>query len=274
MLWAAVGTAIFIVIGLLIKIIQKIQDKKGRTLCKEKALIDIHCHILPDVDDGSHNMEETLQMLKIAEQSGTSTIIATAHYKHGTRQETEKLRDIFEQVKNIAKQHSLNISLYLGHEIYYTEDTLEDLEEERALTLAESRYVLIEFLPSVMYSEILNAVRKLKMAGYLPILAHIERYECLMSPKGEMYLKELKSSGAYFQINGRTLERRAQKRWCEKCLKKYNIDFIASDGHNRGERSPKINFASGWITRKFGYQMAETIFVKNPQKILEGRKMK
>lgn len=274
MLWTAAGTAIFIVIGLLMKIIQKRKDKKGRALCKEKRLIDIHCHILPDVDDGSHNMQETLEMLKMAEQSGTGAIIATVHYKHGTKQETENVRDVFEQVRNAAKQHSSNIQLYLGHEIYYTEDTLEDLDEKRALTLAESRYVLIEFLPSVMYSEILNAVRKLKMAGYLPILAHIERYECLMSPKGETYLKELKSSGAYFQINGRTLERRAQKRWCEKCLKKYNIDFIASDGHNRGERSPKINFAAGWITRKFGYQMAETIFVKNPQKILEGRKMK
>ena len=273
-LWTAAGTAIFIVIGLLMKIIQKRKDKQGRALCKEKRLIDIHCHILPDVDDGSHNMQETIEMLKMAEQSGTGAIIATVHYKHGTKQETENVRDVFEQVRNAAKQHSSNIQLYLGHEIYYTEDTLEDLDEKRALTLAESRYVLIEFLPSVMYSEILNAVRKLKMAGYLPILAHIERYECLMSPKGETYLKELKSSGAYFQINGRTLERRAQKRWCEKCLKKYNVDFIASDGHNRGERSPKINFAAGWITRKFGYQTAETIFVKNPQKILEGRKMK
>ena len=273
-LWTAAGTAIFIVIGLLMKIIQKRKDKQGRALCKEKRLIDIHCHILPDVDDGSHNMQETIEMLKMAEQSGTGAIIATVHYKHGTKQETENVRDVFEQVRNAAKQHSSNIQLYLGHEIYYTEDTLEDLDEKRALTLAESRYVLIEFLPSVMYSEILNAVRKLKMAGYLPILAHIERYECLMSPKGETYLKELKSSGAYFQINGRTLERRAQKRWCEKCLKKYNVDFIASDGHNRVERSPKINFAAGWITRKFGYQTAETIFVKNPQKILEGRKMK
>ena len=134
-------------------------------MCKEKRLIDIHCHILPDVDDGSHNMQETIEMLKMAEQSGTGAIIATVHYKHGTKQETENVRDVFEQVRNAAKQHSSNIQLYLGHEIYYTEDTLEDLDEKRALTLAESRYVLIEFLPSVMYSEILNAVRKLKMAG-------------------------------------------------------------------------------------------------------------
>ncbi|MDO4454874.1 MAG: hypothetical protein Q4B90_10345 [Eubacteriales bacterium] len=274
LLFAAVGAAALAAAALLILMIQKKKDEKGRILCKEKRLIDIHCHILPGIDDGSKNMEETMEMIKIAEKSGVSAIISTVHYKSGMGQENEEIKTIFEKVKKEAEQHFPNLQLYLGNEIYYTEETAEDLAEGKALTLAQSRYVLIEFVPSVMYSEILNAVRKLKMAGYFPILAHIERYECLLDKKGAEHLEGLKKAGAYFQVNGRTFERKHTRKWCGRCLKNYGIDFIASDGHNMGYRTPKMSFAAGWVTRKFGCQTAEDIFVKNPKKILEGEKIK
>ena len=76
-----------------------------------------------------------------------------------------------------------------------------------------------------MFSQILNAVRTLKTAGYLPILAHIERYECLLDEKGEAYLNDLKKAGAYFQVNGRTFKRKTERKWCKKYMKNYSIDL-------------------------------------------------
>lgn len=262
------------VLGAAVMLLQKRGDQSGRGLCREKKLIDIHCHILPGVDDGAKDMDETMEMLDIAEKAGVSTIIATPHYIKGKNKEVEELRRIFEEVQKNAMQRFPQIQIYLGNEIYYTNDILQDLSEGKALTMAESRYVLIEFLPSVMYSQILNAVRSLKMAGYLPILAHIERYACLTEKDGERHIEELRKSGAYFQINGKNLQNRAGKKWSERILKKYGIDFIASDGHNKGHRTPEMKFAVGWITRKFGKDMAKKIFVINPQKILNAEKIK
>ena len=272
MLFIVTGIAALTIAGLLSIMIQKRKDGKGRALCREKRLIDIHCHILPGVDDGANDLEETMEMLEMACSSGISSIIATPHYKNRTKEETEELKKVFQEVKKEVKKYFPNFQLYLGNEIYYTEDTLNDLIEGRALTLAGSRYVLIEFLPSAMFSQILNAVRTLKTAGYLPILAHLERYECLLDEKGEAYLNDLKKAGAYFQVNGRTFKRKTERKWCKKYMKNYSIDFVATDGHNRKDRTPKMNFAAGWITRKFGYKTAEKLFVTNPQKILEGRK--
>ena len=104
MLFIVTGIAALTIAGLLNIMIQKRKDGKGRALCREKRLIDIHCHILPGVDDGANDLEETMEMLEMACSSGISSIIATPHYKNRTKEETEELKKVFQEVKKEVKK--------------------------------------------------------------------------------------------------------------------------------------------------------------------------
>ena len=108
--------------------------------------IDIHTHILPEVDDGSGSMEETIKMLQLAQEQQIATIIATPHYIPGGRNvPVEVLRQKLEQVQAEASKVNPNMKLFLGNEIYYSDSVIEDLKAGKILTLADSRYVLVEF---------------------------------------------------------------------------------------------------------------------------------
>lgn len=90
-------------------------------------MIDIHSHILPEVDDGSKNIEQSLEMLKEAERQGITDIILTPHYRHEYLTKKEHIEKNFAQLKTAAKEHDINISLYLGQEIFAFGDMVKSL---------------------------------------------------------------------------------------------------------------------------------------------------
>ena len=144
-----------------------------------KGLYDIHCHILPGVDDGARNMEESLWMLNKEYQEGVRHVILTPHFRY----------DMFEPHMNIVtrqfmqlRRAAMNIGdegmrLYLGCELHSSMDMVECLKKGRRLTLAGSRYVLVEFSNGDEKNYIEERVRSLLMNGFIPIIAHVERYK-------------------------------------------------------------------------------------------------
>lgn len=108
------------------------------------------------------------------------------------------LRERYEQTKEAAQRIDPRFKIYLGQEILYFEGMTDWLDQGKALTLADSRYVLVEFRPGDNFIKLSRAVRELVSAGYLPIVAHIERYDCLRE-KGRT--AELIGLGAYLQMN-------------------------------------------------------------------------
>ena len=142
-------------------------------------MIDIHSHILPGVDDGASSMKESLHMLSMARRQGITDVFATSHYsKAFPNRDPEKLRRLRDELMSRANRPVQGpegkvkckrpIRIWTGQEIFYSNSVIRLLEEGKLLTLADSNYVLVEFMPSVPYSEICTAVRNLSRAGYTP----------------------------------------------------------------------------------------------------------
>lgn len=213
--------------------------------------IDIHTHILPGVDDGSSSMEETMKMLTAAYDEGVKTIVATPHYIPGRHNAgAERLREVYEQVCAEAAAVWPDLRIMLGNEIYYKDNAVNDLKSHRALTLAETDYVLVEFSVRSEYRTIFHAVRTLTEAGYRPIIAHVERYGCLYKKYDD--IENLIDAGAYIQINtesltGGFLDRRAA--FCRRLLAEGYVYFLGSDCHDTGLRKPLMKTALDKLDR-------------------------
>lgn len=232
-------------------------------------LIDIHNHCLPAMDDGSKSMQETLEMLQIAYEQGIREIIVTPHFKRvKSMQEQKSMEEVFGSVQAMIRSEKINITLHMGYEVFYSSNLLEWLMRGNSLTLAKSKYILIEFYPDEEAKRIRQSVYELIAAGYSPILAHVERYQAL---KGMETVKELIELGAYLQVNVGTVlgeNGREMKRYVQKLLKCQLVHFIATDAHDGVKRKPKMMQCMQYIERKYGREYAKELSYTNPKKIL------
>lgn len=236
----------------------------------KQGYVDIHSHLLPGVDDGAQSLEEAMEMLKIAYEEGIRTIIATPHYALEDRAETrDKALISYELMKKVVKREYPEMELYLGNELYYTAGVLEDIKEGRVHTIGESKYVLVEFSPGITYKALYQAIRELVMARYRPIIAHVERYQCLMKEFDK--LEEIIELGVYLQMNCQSLSGGffdENTRWCKKLVRQGYITFLGTDAHNTKERAPKMKAAAQWVEKKCGSEMVEELFGGNARKAL------
>lgn len=233
-------------------------------------LIDIHCHILPKVDDGAESVEEAIAILKEARRQGVTHMIVTPHYRQGMFEPTMK-RVLFSYhgLREIAK--SLDIRLGLGCEYYRNENMVADLENRRRPTMLGSRYVLTEFSTNDSFATIRNCIYELTTNGFIPIIAHVERYFCCQKLEKVLELRDL---GAWIQVNAESVlgvDGRVQKKFCHQLMKEDAIDFIASDTHNTSSRCMQMKKCAGYVAKKMGKDYKRKIFVENPKKIWESR---
>ncbi len=239
-----------------------------------EGFFDVHTHILPAVDDGASSMKITKEMLKEAYKQGIRYMIATPHYMKGEKKvPIEQLRQCLQRVQEEAYQISPEFRLYFGNELYYSDSVLEDIENGLAATLAESDYILVEFSVTAQYREIYQGLRKGIEMGYRPVLAHMERYECLY--KKYENIDELLSLGVYFQMNagsviGGLFDRRAA--YCRKLIQEGYIHLLGSDCHNMEHRPPKMKEAVKILKKKkISENVLEKILFYNPRCILDNR---
>ena len=197
-------------------------------------MIDIHTHIIPCVDDGSPNLETSIDMIKHEIEIGVDSIICTPHHIfHRYEKSVEEIKKQYELlVKEIEKQN-LPIKLYLGQEICYThrEDTISMLKEGKLLTLNNTNRVLLEFSFTREPEDVLDVIYNFNVNGYEVIVAHVERYEWMTIDK----VKALRSEGALIQINSNSylgLTSWKEKRMTRKLIKLGLVDFVASDTHS------------------------------------------
>ena len=234
-------------------------------------LTDIHIHILPSVDDGARNEDSAARMLDIAYADGIRTMICTPHF-HGGYMETTVAgnQKALDTLQAIAAQKYPDMKFYLGNEVYYFNSMDEWLRDGRLSTMAGSSYVLVEFSPGVTLRELDSAVRHLRQSGFIPILAHINRYVQLVGNINHVY--DLIDNGAYIQINTEALNGDMGfkvKQFTKKLLKTNCVHFIATDAHSSRTRRPELMDVAKYIEKKFGEDTAYKIFVENPQKIID-----
>ncbi|MBU3178160.1 exopolysaccharide biosynthesis protein [Clostridium estertheticum] len=205
-------------------------------------MIDIHSHILPGIDDGSKDMEMSIKMLKIAEEKGTKTIVATPHYIRGRYENHyDKIFDLHQEVQVAAKNAGLKIEVLLGQEVMLDKYALNLCKEKKIRGINETSYMLIEFPMDKLPNDALDLIYELKVLGTKPIIAHPERYEYIIdSPAG---INDFITEGCLFQINAGSLQglfgKKVQK--CAKLLVKEGlVSFIASDAHSINRRCPGL----------------------------------
>ncbi len=234
---------------------------------------DIHSHILPSVDDGSVNLLQTRNMLKIAHQEGIIHIIATPHYGVGClNPDIQELQNKLELVREEAKKIDSDFQIDLGNELYYSEDIIEHLKKKKALTMAGTRYVLVEFPVFESYRNIRAGLHRLLISGYLPILAHTERYEALY--QNPHRIEELIRLGVYIQMNitsilgGFTNKR---SKYCKKLMGYGYIHFVATDSHSDHNREPRMIKGVKYLRKKYGVELVDLLLVKNTSQLLSNK---
>ena len=234
-------------------------------------MIDFHSHILPNIDDGATSMEESLRLIKEAKQAGFTKIISTSHYIEEYYESDEKER---KELLNITNKNFQDIELYLGNEIYLTNQMVQLLNDKKASTINNSRYVLFE-LP--MNSKPLTAketVYRLIENGYTPIIAHPERYSYVQ--ENPEYVEELWEMGALFQSNYGSVigiyGKKAEKA-VKKLLKEDLIHFLGSDVHRENQIYPKMPKIMKKLNKIISQKKIEELTTINPQKVLDNQEI-
>ena len=215
-------------------------------------MIDIHSHIINEIDDGSKSIEMTINMLKKAEQSGTTDIIATPHFMRG-RFEVE-YKDVVkkvEELREIAKENNIDINIYAGQEVYYSKNILDYYNDKMIGTINNTKYMLIEF-PMLDFNidEVINTIYELQIRGITPIIAHPERYKPFI--KKPSMINSLIKEGMLFQLNAGSLTGsfgKDVKKTATKYLENNIYSFIGSDGHRDRGRDTDMKEALGILER-------------------------
>ena len=231
-------------------------------------MIDIHTHLLYDVDDGAESLEQSLEMIKDAKAQGVDAIILTPHYRHGMfPYQKEKIDTNYAMLKEHVAP--LGVQLYLGTEQHVNSMTIEYLENGRCHTLADTNYVLAEYKFDTEFAFIKASVQDMMRHGYIPIVAHVERYKCMDNLKHIELLKEI---GAMIQVNADAVLGKnglRAKGYTRKLLKNYYVDFVASDCHDLDERRSNMGKCREYLYKKFDSRYVDRILVKNAEMILD-----
>ena len=238
-------------------------------------ITDIHCHILPGVDDGSSGLDESIKMIYLAKREGIENIILTPHYHEGRKVASRPEREAaFKRLKDQLERLGVTMNLYLGNEVFSHEGMCDGLRSGEIATMNGTRYVLVEFHPSYDLARIKRGIYELLQGGFFPILAHIERYETIVRHPEEAY--ELHEMGCLFQVNSHTVTDGSfgMKRFFNNLMKEELVSFIATDAHRcEGSRAPKIAKCAKYIEKKYGQEIAKTIFEINPARLIAGQEI-
>ena len=237
------------------------------------SMIDIHCHILYGVDDGSRDKDMSLQMARLAVENNISDIIVTPHYTGAHHSVSpEGIRRRVEELQQACEREGLNLKLYPGNELLYDSSLPDKLSGGEVLTLAGSRYCLIEFFPTDPFQYIQEGLRAVRYAGFHPILAHCERYACLVE-KPE-YAQILADQEVLLQCNSASVEPKLFQplpKFVKGLLSKGLVSFIATDAHRpEGNRAPDILRTATWLRKKYGETYSGALLYGNARRIIQG----
>lgn len=236
-----------------------------------QGFTDIHNHILYRVDDGSESIEKSMEMIREEYRQGARSLILTPHYdEESFNLSVDRWNRHFEQLKAKAKEIYPDLQLYLGNEVLLCSDMVEKLDAGRILTMAGSKYVLIEFYPMEDYGTIERALSQLLNGGYIPIIAHCERYRAFRKRIGvinKANLNHVVDMGCYLQVNATSVYRE-DKKFVKKLIENEMLHLIGTDAHSLNKRGIHWEKCIEYLTSKYDERYAEWLLVRNPEMII------
>lgn len=235
--------------------------------CQSGKFFDIHCHILPSLDEGPQTMEESLRMLQLAREDGISGIVATPHIIDGLYNNT---KEIIERTIAELKGAAGHPGIYAGAEIRIGRDLAARVDNGEIPLINNKNFVLLE-LPAYVIpplNELENIVKSLRNRRIRPIFAHPDRNMPIL--KDFSIMERLIKCGALFQMTAMSVTGRLTRGTALKMIRKGYIHAVASDAHDTVKRPPVLSVAYEMISRKICSEIAERLFTYNPSKIIRG----
>ena len=235
---------------------------------------DIHCHMMANIDDGARSVHEMVKMAEQAKNEGIDIVCFTPHTGVlGDDTDAECIKTSFAQAALHLKKHFPDMRFFLGSEIYYSLDIPEKLEKGIYLPINGSRYVLVEFSPGADLFNIRSGIKFITLAGYKPILAHVERYVNLCDNLDAV--RSLREMGTVIQTNSRYVMKRNifGKSKCRRLLREGLVDVIATDCHDSAIRPPQMRQCYDYVAESFGKRYADVLMKINPRLILANKKI-
>lgn len=239
-------------------------------------MVDIHSHILPFVDDGADSLEQAFELLKAAKLCSTDDIILTPHsnlYEYDKNLLYE-LEFVFDAFKKKVENEKIDINIYLGAEIFAGKGIIEYAEKRLLPTLNNSRFMLVEFDFYSSPSYIEDIIGNLSSMGYVPIIAHPERYECIK--KSPSLSIEFMNYGGLLQINKGSILGdfgTASKSIAYELVNHRVAHFVASDAHSVEFRNTDMELAFSIINDDFGEKTAKKLFNDNPLTVINNTRL-
>lgn len=236
---------------------------------------DIHVHILPGVDDGARNMETALAMAALAAESGVRAIVATPHSNLSAERPNywgPALQGRFAAFQQALRDAEIPVTLFPGMEIFGTPQVPELLRQGKLISLASSRYVLVEFPFRDYGQQATRILEDVAAAGYRPVVAHPERYRYVQSSPA--LLNRWVELGCLLQVNKGSLLGRFGRR--EELLSLALVErgfaaFVASDAHSDVVRTTWMTEVRELLREEFSPQLAQLLLESRAGQLLEDR---
>ncbi len=237
------------------------------------AMVDIHTHILPGVDDGAESLEEAVAMVAIAAADGTSAMVATPHCNALYPFMREKNEKLLAELRDAV---GVRMELALGCDFHLSYENLQAvLAGDRSHTVNRGPYLLIELADYALPPQVAESLHQLRVQGLVPIITHPERNP-LLQRRGMKLLRQLIAMGCPLQITGGSLLGQfgeAAKRMAQELLENEMVHVVASDAHDAKNRPPRLSEAYAAVAKGCGVARAQALFSDNPRAVTEGKQL-
>ncbi len=238
-------------------------------------MIDLHCHILPGLDDGSADMDQSLAMARMAVQDGITDIVATPHLFREASNVTNPglVRRKLKELQSRLDEEKIPLKLHAGVEIRFSHNLLEEIKKHRPnLVLAGSAYIFIEFPFDYVYSGVKDVFFQVMSEGVIPVITHPERCTGFMSHPEVLF--ELLEMGALAQANAGSFVGRYGSPVREAAwlfLKSNYTNFVATDAHDTESRPPVLSRVVKALESVLGPEAALALVQDNPRAVPEDK---
>ena len=238
-------------------------------------MIDIHTHILPNIDDGSRSIEETFNLIREAQNVGFEAIVSTSHYMEGYYETNAPEREVWvNAIYENLQAKNINMQLYLGNEIYFSENIINLLEDGKASTINDTSYVLFEMPLNAEPMNLYDIIYQMQQYKIVPILAHPERYSFVQKEPELVY--DLIQKGVLMQANFGSIigqygnkAQRTVKRFYESDM----IHLLGSDVHRQNTIYPKIPQILSELNELIGEERLKELTTINPRLVLQNKRI-
>jgi protein-tyrosine phosphatase len=243
---------------------------RWRTAKKFGLMIDLHSHILPGIDDGAADISVSLRMARAFVAHGVTTVACTPHILPGLFHNTgPQIRVAIEQLQQVLDQENIPLRLVTGADNHIVQDFVRGLSSGHLLSLADTRYVLVEPPHHVELPRIEELFFNIMASGYVPILTHPERLTWIKTSYS--MFRRLAQRGVWMQITSGSLTGsfgRSPRYWAERMLDEGCVHILATDAHNMESRPPDLAAGREYAARRVGDTEAEHLVYTRPAGVL------